>query len=184
MKVREPQRRQLAVPLCVRGEAVDRIVDELEPKLVPRDLVDLFARLLPIARPETVALTVLERHADLSTAELGQRYRAARQPIERSHLQIVWLLSQGRSDFIKGPGVVRETVQQNDRGAAGGAVLFVGDAQQRRHREVDSGRLVHVGLLHGSAGLYRLREELLTRVRLSAAPAKVSDVLFKEMLVQ
>ena len=31
-------------------------------------------------------------------AELGQRYRAARQPIERSHLQIVWLLSQGRSE--------------------------------------------------------------------------------------
>ena len=35
--------------------------------------------------------------AHLSTAALGQRYRAARQPIERSHLQIVWLLSQGRS---------------------------------------------------------------------------------------
>ena len=36
--------------------------------------------------------------AHLSTAELGQRYRAAQQPIERSHLQIVWLLSQGRSE--------------------------------------------------------------------------------------
>ena len=36
--------------------------------------------------------------AHLSTAALGQRYRAARQPIERSHLQIVWLLSQGRSE--------------------------------------------------------------------------------------
>src|SRR5689334_8205811 len=36
--------------------------------------------------------------AHLSTAELGQHYRAARQPIERSHLQIVWLLSQGRSE--------------------------------------------------------------------------------------
>lgn len=36
--------------------------------------------------------------AHLSTAELGQRYRAARQPIERSHLQIVWLLSQGRGE--------------------------------------------------------------------------------------
>jgi transposase len=36
--------------------------------------------------------------AHLSTAELGQRYRAARQPIERSHLQIVWLLSQGRRE--------------------------------------------------------------------------------------
>ena len=36
--------------------------------------------------------------AHRSTAELGQRYRAARQPLERSHLQIVWLLSQGRSE--------------------------------------------------------------------------------------
>jgi len=29
---------------------------------------------------------------------MGQRYRAARQPIARSQLQIVWLLSQGRSE--------------------------------------------------------------------------------------
>jgi flagellar FliL protein len=37
--------------------------------------------------------------------------------------------------------------------------------------------------LKGSAGVYRLREELLTRVS-AASPAKVRDVLFKEMLVQ
>src|SRR5919202_500126 len=36
--------------------------------------------------------------ARLSPAELGQRYRAARSPVGRSHLQIVWLLSQGRSE--------------------------------------------------------------------------------------
>src|SRR3954453_7462249 len=36
--------------------------------------------------------------AHLSPAELGQRYRAARSPIERSHLQIVWLLSRGRGE--------------------------------------------------------------------------------------
>jgi flagellar FliL protein len=38
--------------------------------------------------------------------------------------------------------------------------------------------------LRGSAGMYRLREELLARVNAAAAPAKVRDVLFKEMLVQ
>jgi transposase len=43
-------------------------------------------------------MSALALVAHLSTAELGQRYRAARQPIERSHLQIVWLLSQGRSE--------------------------------------------------------------------------------------
>src|SRR3954451_18061207 len=36
--------------------------------------------------------------AHLSPAELGQRYRAARSPVERSHLQIVWLLSRGRGE--------------------------------------------------------------------------------------
>jgi len=35
--------------------------------------------------------------AHLSIADLGQRYRAARDPIERSHLQIVWLAAQGRT---------------------------------------------------------------------------------------
>jgi flagellar FliL protein len=38
--------------------------------------------------------------------------------------------------------------------------------------------------LRGSAGMYRLREELLLRVNASAAPARIVDVLFKEMLVQ
>ena len=38
--------------------------------------------------------------------------------------------------------------------------------------------------LKGSAGMYRLREELLLRVNAAAAPAKIVDVLFKEMLVQ
>src|SRR5919199_4590220 len=33
----------------------------------------------------------------LSAAELGRRYRAARDRVERGHLQVVWLLVQGRS---------------------------------------------------------------------------------------
>ncbi len=43
-------------------------------------------------------MPALDLVAHLSTAELGQRYRAARSPVERSRLQIVWLLSQGRSE--------------------------------------------------------------------------------------
>ncbi len=45
-------------------------------------------------------------------------------------------------------------------------------------------RELRVEDLQGSAGLYRLREELLTRVSVAAAPAKIHDVLFKEMLIQ
>ncbi|HBK04430.1 MAG TPA: flagellar basal body protein FliL [Acetobacteraceae bacterium] len=38
--------------------------------------------------------------------------------------------------------------------------------------------------LRGSAGTYRLREELLARANAAVAPAKISDVLFTQMLVQ
>jgi flagellar FliL protein len=38
--------------------------------------------------------------------------------------------------------------------------------------------------LSGSAGLQRLREELLLRVNTATQPAVVKDVLFKEMLIQ
>ena len=45
-------------------------------------------------------------------------------------------------------------------------------------------RELRVEDLKGSAGMYRLREEFLTRVKAAAAPAKVNAVLFKEMLIQ
>ncbi|WP_439496750.1 flagellar basal body-associated protein FliL [Bosea sp. (in: a-proteobacteria)] len=38
--------------------------------------------------------------------------------------------------------------------------------------------------LDGSAGMYRLKEELLRRVNVTVYPAKVDAVLFKELLVQ
>ena len=45
-------------------------------------------------------------------------------------------------------------------------------------------RELRIDDLRGSAGMYRLREELLMRVNAGAAPIKVKDVLFKEMLIQ
>ncbi|WP_187829948.1 flagellar basal body-associated FliL family protein [Siccirubricoccus phaeus] len=38
--------------------------------------------------------------------------------------------------------------------------------------------------LRGSAGIQRLREELIARAGIAAAPARVTDVLFLELLVQ
>jgi flagellar FliL protein len=38
--------------------------------------------------------------------------------------------------------------------------------------------------LEGSAGIYRLKEELLRRVNVAIAPAHVENILFKEILVQ
>lgn len=45
-------------------------------------------------------------------------------------------------------------------------------------------RELRVDDLRGSAGIYRLREELLARVNAVVSPVRVKDVLFKEMLVQ
>ncbi|WP_222873169.1 flagellar basal body-associated FliL family protein [Hankyongella ginsenosidimutans] len=45
-------------------------------------------------------------------------------------------------------------------------------------------RELRVEDLSGSAGLFRLKEELLRRINVTLAPARVDDVLFKEMLIQ
>ncbi len=45
-------------------------------------------------------------------------------------------------------------------------------------------RGLRVDDLHGSSGVYRLRQELLARVAQSAEPTPVDDVLFRELLVQ
>jgi flagellar protein FliL len=44
-------------------------------------------------------------------------------------------------------------------------------------------RELRVEDLRGSGGIYRLREEMLSRIN-AVSPVKVEDVLFKEMLVQ
>jgi flagellar FliL protein len=38
--------------------------------------------------------------------------------------------------------------------------------------------------LRGSAGTYRLREELIARANVATAPAKINDVLFTQLLIQ
>jgi flagellar FliL protein len=38
--------------------------------------------------------------------------------------------------------------------------------------------------LRGSAGTYRLREELIARANVAIAPARVVNVLFTQLLVQ
>jgi flagellar protein FliL len=38
--------------------------------------------------------------------------------------------------------------------------------------------------LRGSAGVYRLREELMVRANAAVTPARISDILFTQMLIQ
>jgi flagellar FliL protein len=45
-------------------------------------------------------------------------------------------------------------------------------------------RELRSGDLNGSAGMFRLREELTRRVNLAVAPSQVNAVLFKEIVIQ
>lgn len=66
--------------------------------------------------------------------------------------------------------------------------LAVAEIQKVQPRVVDAFQVylreLRIEDLRGSAGLQRLREELLVRVNAAVAPVEVHDVLFKEMLVQ
>jgi transposase len=91
----------------------------------------------------------LQKH--LSRQELEKRYRKARDPVERSHYQIVWLLSQGKltrevaASTGYSPEWIREVSRRyNEQGAEGlgdrrhrnpGAEPLLSPEQQRELRE-------------------------------------------------
>ncbi len=65
-------------------------------------------------------------HPHLSVKKLENRYRAAKNPVERSHYQIVWLLAQGKTteEVAAVTGYCRDWIRKlvrryNDQGAAG-----------------------------------------------------------------
>src|SRR5215210_7358364 len=93
--------------------------------------------------PKTIKL---ELH--LGSKELENSYREARDPVARSHYQIVWLIAQGKStaEVMEVTGYSRDWIQQlsrryNERGPAalgdkrhenpGGANRALLDEQQR-----------------------------------------------------
>jgi transposase len=68
----------------------------------------------------------IKLQAHLDTAELARRYRAARDPVERSHYQLIWLLAQGKttSEVMAATGYSRGWVQEiarryNQQGPSG-----------------------------------------------------------------
>ncbi len=82
-----------------------------------------------------------------------------------------------RASFLK-ISVALEVTSEKDTAAL----------QQVQPRIVDSFQVylreLRIEDLSGSAGLQRLREELLLRVNAAAHPVEIRDVLFKQMLVQ
>jgi len=91
---------------------------------------------------------------------------------------LVNLNSTGRKTSFLKISVSLELSQQEDVPKLAAVLPIIIDNFQVYLREL------RVEDLRGSSGLYRLREELLARVNAAAAPIKVKDVLFKEMLVQ
>jgi transposase len=73
----------------------------------------------------------LEKH--FSTQELEDRYRQTRDPVERTHYQIVWLLSQGKltREVADATGYSPEWIREVSRRYNEGAAEGLGD---RRHR--------------------------------------------------
>ncbi len=73
----------------------------------------------------------LQEH--LSTQELAERYREARDPVLRSHYQILWLLSSGKltREVAEATGYSAEWIREVSRRYNEQGVRGVGD---RRHR--------------------------------------------------
>src|SRR5215203_4139787 len=73
----------------------------------------------------------LEPHLD--SEELENRYRKARDPVERSHYQIVWLISEGKTtaEVMEATAYSRGWIQQLARRYTADGPEALGD---RRHR--------------------------------------------------
>jgi flagellar FliL protein len=82
-----------------------------------------------------------------------------------------------RPSFLK-ISISLELERAEDRAAIEKVMPRVTDTFQVYLRELRADQL------QGSAGLIRLREELLSRINAAVRPARVRDVLFKEMLIQ
>lgn len=78
--------------------------------------------------PKTIKL-----EAHLSSEELEHRYREARDPVARSHYQILWLIGEGRTtgEVMEVTGYSRGWIQQLARRYNAGGPEALGD---RRHR--------------------------------------------------
>lgn len=82
-----------------------------------------------------------------------------------------------QTSFIK-MKVTLEAASEADNDAIDSRMPRITDSFNTYMRELRTSDIA------GSAGLYRLREELLLRVNKTIYPAKVNDVLFREIIIQ
>jgi flagellar FliL protein len=107
------------------------------------------------------------------------RPEARPQPVFMDLPEIVANLNAGprRNSFIKLRPKL-ELARAEDEAAVRAAMPRLMDLFQTYLREMRPEEL------RGSAGTYRLREELLARGNIAVAPARIVDVLFPEIIVQ
>jgi flagellar FliL protein len=85
--------------------------------------------------------------------------------------------NEGRSQFLR-LEISLEVVDQETLDLIKPVLPRVVDTFQTYLRELRKADL------EGSAGIYRLKEELLRRINLAVYPASVDDVLFRQLLLQ
>jgi transposase len=75
----------------------------------------------------------------LSTEELQSRYCEAKDPVERSHYQIVWLIAQGKTtgEVMEATGYSRGWIQQLSRRYNGEGPRALGDLRHRNPGATD-----------------------------------------------
>ena len=102
-----------------------------------------------------------------------------KQPIFMELPEIIANLNAGprRNSFIKLRPKL-EIARAEDEAAVRAAMPRLMDLFQTYLREMRPEEL------RGSAGTYRLREELIARANIAVAPVRIIDVLFPEMIVQ
>ncbi|MGB9367944.1 MAG: flagellar basal body-associated protein FliL [Xanthobacteraceae bacterium] len=85
--------------------------------------------------------------------------------------------NNGRAQYLKAK-IVLEVIDQKTADEIKPVLPRVLDSFQTFLREMRANDL------EGSAGLYRVRDELTKRVNLAVAPTRINAVLFKEIVVQ
>ncbi len=114
--------------------------------------------------------------------EPAEATKEAAKPVPPSYVDVPEMVanlngSKQKPSYIKLTARV-EVPKPEDAEKVKGALPRIQDVMQTYLREMRPDEL------RGSAGTYRLREELLVRANAAVAPAKISDVLFTQMLVQ
>jgi flagellar FliL protein len=117
--------------------------------------------------------------AKAGDGKAGAKADAKPLPVFMDLPEIIANLNAGprRNSFIKLRPKI-ELARAEDEAAVRAAMPRLMDLFQTYLREMRPEEL------RGSAGTYRLREELLARANIAVAPARVVDVLFPEMIVQ